>query len=44
MFAKQGNYKKAIDIYERLSLQMPEKSDFFAAKIQKLRIKIISIF
>jgi hypothetical protein len=44
LFANQGNYKKAIDIYERLSLQIPEKSNFFAAKIQELRIKLISIF
>jgi hypothetical protein len=44
MFAKQGNYKKAIEMYERLSLQIPEKSNFFAAKIQELRIKIVSIF
>jgi hypothetical protein len=44
MYANQGLYKKAIDMYERLCLQIPEKSDFFAAKIQELRIKIISIF
>ena len=37
IFAAQGLKDKAIEMYQRLSLQIPEKSDFFAAKIEKLR-------
>ena len=37
ILAWQGNYKKSIDMYERLCLLIPEKSDYFAAKIEKLR-------
>lgn len=33
----QGNYKKSIEMYEKLCLLIPEKSDYFAAKIEKLR-------
>jgi tetratricopeptide (TPR) repeat protein len=34
---KQGHYQKAIAMYEKLVLQIPEKSSFFAAKIEKLK-------
>ena len=37
LLAKQGSRKKAIQMYERLSLIFPEKSAFFAAKIEKLK-------
>lgn len=38
LLAWQGNNKKAIEMYSKLCLQFPEKSDYFAAKIEKLRI------
>lgn len=34
-----GHYDKAIAMYERLCLQYPEKSSFFAAQIEKLKNK-----
>ncbi|NJN34872.1 MAG: hypothetical protein HC817_12090 [Saprospiraceae bacterium] len=37
MLAAQGNDEKAIEMYDRLSLIFPEKSNYFAAKIEKLR-------
>ncbi len=37
LLAWQGNNKKAIEMYAKLCLQFPEKSDYFAAKIEKLR-------
>ena len=37
LLAKQGSRKKAIQMYERLSLIFPEKSTFFAEKIEKLK-------
>lgn len=37
VWAKQGNAKKAIEIYKKLSLQIPAKSAYFAAKIDHLK-------
>jgi len=37
VWAKQGNTEKASAIYEKLSLQNPAKSDYFAAKIARLK-------
>jgi tetratricopeptide (TPR) repeat protein len=39
MYAEQGNHAKAIKIYEKLSLLIPEKSRYFAALIEKITIK-----
>lgn len=40
MHEKQGNYQKAITIYEKLSLKFPEKASIFAALITELKNKI----
>jgi hypothetical protein len=37
LYSKQGNNAKAIRIYEKLSLLIPEKSSYFAAQIEKLK-------
>lgn len=37
VWVKQGNYRKAISIYEKLSLQNPLKSPYFADRIQQLK-------
>lgn len=37
VWAKQGHAKKAIEIYKKLSLQIPAKSAYFAAKIDHLK-------
>ena len=37
LYCKQGNTPKAIRIYEKLSLLIPEKSRYFAAQIEKLK-------
>jgi hypothetical protein len=37
VWIKQGNNIKAIEIYEKLSLQNPSKSAYFAAKIDQLK-------
>jgi hypothetical protein len=37
IYLRQGNYNKAIRIYESLSLRIPEKSVFFAAQIEKIK-------
>ena len=39
ILARQGHFDKAIKMYEKLSLQFPEKSDTFAAKIEELKNK-----
>ena len=36
VWVKQGNYEKARQIYQKLSLQNPSKSTYFAAKIDQL--------
>lgn len=40
LLEKQGHYMKAIRMYEQLSLENPEKSDYFAAKIKTLELKL----
>lgn len=42
IFALQGNYSKAIYVYEQLSLIFPEKKSFFATQIKNLKKKINS--
>lgn len=39
IFASQGLNKKAITIYEKLSLKFPEKRAYFAGQIEKLKNK-----
>jgi hypothetical protein len=38
--AGQGHYKKAIEIYNKLSLKFPGKSSYFAARIKDLQEKL----
>jgi hypothetical protein len=40
VYVGQGYYQKAIDAYKKLSLKYPEKSDYFAEQIKKLRKNI----
>ncbi len=36
IYINQGYYSRAINIYEKLSLQYPEKSAYFAGRIEKI--------
>jgi len=40
LLATQERYDKAIQMYERLSLIFPEKSSFFAGKIEQLKKRL----
>lgn len=37
IYAQQGYYKKAIQIFEKLVLKYPEKSTYFAGQIEKIK-------
>ena len=37
IYSQQGYYKKAIQIFEKLSLKYPEKSIYFAGQIEKIK-------
>ena len=37
IYLKQGNYQKAILIFEKLSLIIPEKNTYFATQIEKIK-------
>ncbi|MEE4177380.1 MAG: hypothetical protein V2I46_07715 [Bacteroides sp.] len=37
IFLKQGLHEKALDIYQKLSLKFPEKSSYFAEKINSIK-------
>ncbi|HUW91627.1 MAG TPA: hypothetical protein VMV74_00570 [Bacteroidales bacterium] len=37
IYVNQGYYTRAINIYEKLTLQFPEKSAYFASRIEKIK-------
>jgi len=37
LFVKQGYFEKAIEAYRKLSLKYPEKSDYFAKQIERVK-------
>ncbi|MBE0679565.1 MAG: hypothetical protein IH592_12455, partial [Bacteroidales bacterium] len=37
IYVTQGYYTRAINIYEKLALQYPEKSAYFASRIEKIK-------
>jgi pentatricopeptide repeat protein len=37
VLVKQGNIEKAVDLYRKLSLAHPDKSTYFAARIEQLK-------
>lgn len=39
LMVKQGKVKRALDIYQKLSLKFPEKSAYFASQIEKVKSK-----
>ncbi len=39
IYLKQGNYPRAIEIYEHLMLSNPEKKLFFASRIKFIKLK-----
>ncbi len=42
VYLKQGNKKKALDIYEKLCLKFPQKSSYFAKKIIEIKNELNS--
>lgn len=42
IYAQQGCYRKAIQMYEILKLHFPEKSCYFAAQIEKLEKEVLN--
>lgn len=41
IYEEQGLYPKALEVYEKLSLNFPEKSGYFAVRIAELKNKLI---
>ena len=37
LYIQQGHYDKALESYEQLNLKYPEKSAYFAAKIEEIK-------
>jgi hypothetical protein len=37
LYTKQGHFEKAIEAYQKLSLKYPEKSDYFAEQIERVK-------
>lgn len=40
IFEIQGKFEKSIDLYEKLSLKFPEKSNYFATRLKELHDKL----